>query len=264
MTLKKDGLLSSSEIKHRLLYIASASIEILQRENIDVYLAYGSLLGSVRHGGFIPWDDDFDLACKAKDLPRVKSVLKKFLPEDLGFISSEEYDSYRNWVYKVGDTKTTVDNNPESVQLYAFNEIDEKFGLTIDIYPLQSASSIKILRDLLFIFCRLSEKILGPWSFGIKRKLVSLYSWIFSESKYYFTQADFSKVLHKSDFDGVIDSKFENCIFPAPIGSHRILQTLYGNYRMPTREEDRIKWIHYNAVCWKKTVIPRNIDVRVD
>ena len=48
-------------IHDRLYYVAKSVIAVLEKHDIPYSLAYGTLLGAVRHQGFIPWDDDFDL-----------------------------------------------------------------------------------------------------------------------------------------------------------------------------------------------------------
>ena len=53
---------------------------ICRKHDISYWLDGGSLLGAVRHGGFIPWDDDIDIAMSLADLERFKSVAPKELP----------------------------------------------------------------------------------------------------------------------------------------------------------------------------------------
>ncbi|MDO5746532.1 MAG: LicD family protein [Actinomycetaceae bacterium] len=56
--------------KQLQLFIADHVFSFCKQHNIDVHLAYGSLLGAIRHKGFIPWDDDIDLAMLRKDYQR--------------------------------------------------------------------------------------------------------------------------------------------------------------------------------------------------
>lgn len=55
--------------------------QILQKHGIDCWLDYGTLLGAVRHGGFIPWDDDLDVAVKRCDYKNAYELLKNELPK---------------------------------------------------------------------------------------------------------------------------------------------------------------------------------------
>ena len=56
-----------------------------RKQNIPYYLDYGSLLGAVRHKGFIPWDDDLDISMFRKDFRRLLSCIEEELPEEIGF-----------------------------------------------------------------------------------------------------------------------------------------------------------------------------------
>ena len=59
--------LSIEEIHEGTLGILKKIIEICDEINVNYFLAYGSLIGAVRHGGFIPWDDDLDIVMLRPD-----------------------------------------------------------------------------------------------------------------------------------------------------------------------------------------------------
>lgn len=63
----------------RMLEILKEIDRICQKHRIDYWLSSGTLLGAVRHGGFIPWDDDLDIEMERKDYLR----LLQLLPEEL-------------------------------------------------------------------------------------------------------------------------------------------------------------------------------------
>lgn len=79
----RDGFYISSTMKR----VWAAEMEVLQkvaeicdRHNIVWYAAYGTLLGAIRHEGFVPWDDDIDIWVKRNDYNRLINILPVELP----------------------------------------------------------------------------------------------------------------------------------------------------------------------------------------
>lgn len=69
--MTKGSRLTSEEVKAELLSLLLAFDEIAKRKGIAYSLAYGTLLGAVRHEGFIPWDDDVDVVVPRPDYERL-------------------------------------------------------------------------------------------------------------------------------------------------------------------------------------------------
>ena len=75
--------------------------EICDRYGFTWYAAYGTLLGAVRHEGFVPWDDDFDIWLLRKDYNKLMEVLPKELPE--GYLARSPltdvgYNQFHSWI----------------------------------------------------------------------------------------------------------------------------------------------------------------------
>ncbi len=71
-------------------------LEIAKKHNLRIFMDYGSLLGTIRHGGYIPWDDDMDLCVLREDYMKLILILKDELPdycEVFSFYTSEDYNN---------------------------------------------------------------------------------------------------------------------------------------------------------------------------
>ncbi|MBO4318453.1 MAG: LicD family protein [Mailhella sp.] len=103
-----------------------------EENGLRYYMAYGTMLGAVRHGGFIPWDDDIDVAMPRPDYDRFIQItmgrrLDRFTVESLA-------NGRRDWYYgyaKVYDTSTTLIENKHPVL---------KRGIYLDVFPLDGAA----------------------------------------------------------------------------------------------------------------------------
>jgi phosphorylcholine metabolism protein LicD len=67
------------------------TIKMLDEFNIDYMLISGTLLGYIRHNGFIPWDDDIDLLVSPKILDKLPEILKKYNNDSLTFLKIDDY-----------------------------------------------------------------------------------------------------------------------------------------------------------------------------
>ena len=150
MQLKK---ISDKEKKEVLVDLLGKVIAYMERNNITYYMAYGTLLGTVRHKGFIPWDDDIDLLLPRKDFIKLlhlmeeeRDILKKDNVEIIAYNGQEK--SYHKR-FKIADTRTVMEE---------FGK--DRSAVFIDIFPLDGVPSKKekykkkILRlDNLLVLC---------------------------------------------------------------------------------------------------------------
>ena len=101
---------------------------ICRKHGIRYYAAFGTLLGVVRHQGFIPWDDDLDIVMMRPDYERFRRVAKNELCEK--YELQEELSPYLNRsFYKVRDGRTAA---------VEFSEFPEEYnqGIFVDVFPL--------------------------------------------------------------------------------------------------------------------------------
>ena len=104
---------------------------ICEENHIKYVLGYGTMLGAVRHKGFIPWDDDVDILMLRKDYRRFREACKKELPPKY-FLQDECSDEYYLWGYsKLRNLNTTYVRCGQE-------HIPYKNGVFIDIFPLDN------------------------------------------------------------------------------------------------------------------------------
>jgi len=97
-----------NELQERLLSMVKEIDGICQRNSIPYYLSGGSVIGALRHRGFIPWDDDIDILIDSKYWKQMHEALMRELPENraLACFENDEHDLH-NTVYRYCDTTTT-------------------------------------------------------------------------------------------------------------------------------------------------------------
>ena len=69
--------ISFEELKKVELDILSYFVDFCEKHNLQYFLAYGTLIGAIRHKGFIPWDDDVDLQMPRHDYNRLVALFNE-------------------------------------------------------------------------------------------------------------------------------------------------------------------------------------------
>ncbi len=244
-------------------YIDSA----LTKNGISYWLDSGTLLGSVRHKGFIPWDDDIDIVVLRKDYDRAVSVLNA---------GSERYkaltmDNTKGYFYlfaKVTDTYTHIVEKD-------LKEIDG-LGIYVDLFPLdylpQDDREYQKYVDRLFrlrklIYCSLfSVQQLKPMSPGMKCRAITGKllgrDRLLSKAdqlcrRYSDRQAGYlanivgsvskNRKVPATVFEKTVYGEFEGKTYPIPAGYHEYLSCLYGDYMKLPPEEKRVLTHDYRA-----------------
>ena len=116
------------------------------KENqIEYYIIYGSCLGAVRHKGFIPWDDDFDVGMTLENYNKFISLCKTKLDTDKYFLQTLETEpNYYLSFAKLRDINTTlIEEGNKNIPI--------TYGVYIDIFPIVGLPKGKLKRAILSI-----------------------------------------------------------------------------------------------------------------
>ena len=269
---KRDGYrrLSEEEIKEVELGVMDYIHNLCQKENINYSLAYGTLLGAVRHKGYIPWDDDVDISLKRDEYDKLyQAVLRDNDP--IYKVASWENDTrYPYPFYRVYDARTVYENN------YIENDID--LGICVDVFPFdyyadvnkemvkldtyrrlsvytlygihsKNAGLKNIIRYLLVLVFRLTR--VKTWN--KKMNLLSMQANDSDSIDYLMENKRTSTKFEKTLLDKVMDSPFEDRTYKIPEAFHQILSAIYGDDFMEIPPvEKRVK--HDDFVAYIKEV----------
>lgn len=126
--------LSIEEVHAKLLNIAVIFDKICRRHGIQYYMIYGTLLGAVRHKGFIPWDDDMDFGVPRSMYSKLETVLKEEIAPPYRVITHKNA-GYPLKIIKIEDTTTWVDD------LQRQGKPNIRIGINIDIFPMEECSN---------------------------------------------------------------------------------------------------------------------------
>ena len=270
MKNKKMIPLSSGEIKKIEWDLLCQFADYCDQKGIRYYLGGGTLLGAIRHKGFIPWDDDIDII-----MPR---------PDYNKFLSENEREhafcigSIWNWsanipFIKLFDTSTIIKQK--------YSKCYHTGHLWIDIFPLDGLPNSKISLFLHYKISRLMRKMLtlseSNFTEGTSRikiigkimlypvaKLIGAPHWaiwldrfsqrIKFENSYYIGGLVWGygpqERMVKAKFLPYSDVSFEDRKFHAPKCWHIYLKNLYGNYmKYPPKN----KRLNHSMTAWKQS-----------
>lgn len=131
-------------LKEAELKIFDDVYKACQRRNIPFYLMHGTMLGAVRHKGFIPWDDDIDTAAYLEDIDKIKQAVCEDYPNKYEFAGIfENYNTNAFFALKVMLKGTdAIEINAESVP--------NPKGVFVDIFPIFKTSSKLKTRNKLY------------------------------------------------------------------------------------------------------------------
>ena len=233
-------------------------VGLCRRHQITYWLEGGTLLGAVRHGGFIPWDDDIDIAMTKEDLDRFTEIARKELPDHL-FIQNKQTDP----AYRLDNTKV-IDLNSFYVQPDDDFESTSVKGLFVDIFPYVSYPYVpkRLRRPFLRGICIANAVLRGKhyysWRstaklcwFGLKYLLLYGLWHILPKRREYLTCLPtnnwYGMMQRRDEILPVRPILFEGVELSAPNNPDAYLKNLYNDYMQLPPEDKR--QIHSVFIC---------------
>lgn len=139
------------EFQMHILGLLDVMDDVCRKHGLTYYIIGGTLLGSVRSQGFIPWDDDLDVAMFRDDYEMLLAHYREWLPERYSIQSFESNRDYSRHFGKLEDRNTTL------VERFHLRRME---GVYLDIFPLDDVPDNRMLRWLQYRRYRLFDKLL--------------------------------------------------------------------------------------------------------
>lgn len=247
------------KFQQELLEIYKEFDRICRVCGLPYVMSGGTLLGAVRHKGFIPWDDDMDADMLRGDYETFCRVVDDVIDHERFFFQNAANDPGYRWVYGKLRRKNT-----EYIRV-GQGVLTQKTGLCIDIFPLDAAyddwrqpianHGCRILRKFLWapvgahegtsvterLFFQALSAIPRDWSMAWHHKL-AVWARTGQPKRYLISHNTgdiWGRKYERAWFEKTVEMTFEDCKFLAPQGYDGVLRVNYGDYMTLPPIEDR-------------------------
>lgn len=244
-----------------MLQLLGETDRICKKYNIHYMLFAGTLLGAVRHHGFIPWDDDMDVLMLRPEYERFLDIAEKEINHDKYFLQPEYSEHWPIYFSKLRlqNTAAIEKYHPKDTQVHQ--------GIYIDIFPCDNLSDNPLMRKIQFgcskvviakglykrgyetdsnkkkIFLQLCRPLpLKPFlritKLENKNSTRMVHCFLGADSRY--NRGVFPRIW----ITETVPLQFENGCYPASAHYDSLLTQLYGDYMTPLTKEQRACKVH--------------------
>lgn len=252
------------KIQQTVLQMSQIIYDFCKKNDLLCYFCGGGVIGAIREGGFVPWDDDLDFFMPREDYERFYQLWKSSsLNERYPILRASENYVDHNLFTTIRDTETTF------IKTYQ-TDLDIPHGVAIDIFPLDVAPDStfkqKVQKTWALIYSLYCNQIVpknhgGMIAAGSKFLLKIIPSskvryriWKYAEKqmmKYNGVQTPFvtelcvgprymGSIYHAEDFSSCVEKPFEDKMMPIPVGYERYLKKTFGDYMQRPPEEKQV------------------------
>ena len=230
---------------------------ICKKHNLKYWLDSGTLLGVVRHQGFIPWDDDIDLSMPVEDYNKFKEIAQSELSENIFFQTSQTDKAFKFDYIKLRSNKAKI------VEFHEKNkEIEYHQGVFIDIFPMLTLPNSEFhekFYDGIFQFIRSVSAVSlhtpeGTDQPEIREKLLESLSLMHQGFEgdnlkiiYGGEMPDVAAWFDKDKIFPLKTMQFEGVDFPVPNDAHHYLGNIYSFNFMELPPKDK-RTIHAHKI----------------
>ena len=259
-----------NDTQRYILHVLREVTRVLEELKIPYFMQGGTMLGAIRHGGFIPWDDDVDLGIPRADYDRLLKEVSARLPENLELRTYDDETDHHYYFARIVDTR---------YQIRRMGSIEERLeNIWVDLFPLDGMPNgfisrqwhkMRLLMTRLKFHLSCFEKVnikrpgrplveriiiriamitrVGKWWNTRKQldkmdRLLKKYPPEKSEYLVNFTgqtSFKFNEMFKKEVYGQGKEYPFEDMVLVGPEQYDAYLKSLYGDYMTPPRDEDR-------------------------
>ena len=260
------------DLRKIMLELLKEIKSICDENGLKYFLAYGTLLGAVRHQGFIPWDDDLDIEMPRPDYEKFIEIYQKGGYENILY----EQKAYPKYLYSFAKLV-----KKGTLLIERGCDCGVKMGVYVDIFPVdglgdsvdgakkllkKTQTPIRLLMSYRMDWYRkgvslkrnllvAATKCVAPF-YGKKRLNVTLerraFTYDYDESAYvgsFISEINFKRIFEKKVYQETVQLLFEGDFFSAPKDYDLVLRTQYGDYMQLPPEEQRVL-THGYAAYW--------------
>lgn len=237
--------------------------KICKENGLTYYLSSGTALGAVRHQGFIPWDDDLDIALPEKDYRRLVAILRDYHSDTYVLHDRHSDFNYINGFPKFRKKEgTLLGSFPQRGKLYKYK------GTGVDIFCVAKNSFIRAY------VCAKMRVALLHWLYKIKndgiRKALTRVNWLVyhclvpltwplnvfrkkGELHYGLGQGFSKHYLWENEIFPTGETLFESVLMPIPRDADAYLTHIYGDWRQVPSQDEIEKTVHNQSLMQKTT-----------